>query len=260
MKILSWNVQNGIDAYGCKKLTEQYQYLLKQDADIIALQEVDGIYMAGLEKDLSEYQWHFAPALTFYENGQCKFFGNAIGAKKGTIIQWRAHCLLPVKTDAPQHMCRSVGEIVVDTGNGPLRVVTCHLEFYCAKQREHQLHQIDDIIEAATILQASPSGAKEGLYKPLALPVNSIICGDFNFPDTSKEYQLFFMEQKVWRDLASTSTQPTCGIFDTQQWENGADRRDYFFTNSNTTTGIVEVDTLSSLSDHQPIFLQLGVL
>ena len=110
MKIISWNVQNGIDAFGKNKLAEQYRYLRQQDAHIIALQEVNNDYLIELKQTLNDYDWHLAAALTYYEDGQIKRFGNVIGARKGTVLQWRAHSLLPAPTDAQQHMPRSVGE------------------------------------------------------------------------------------------------------------------------------------------------------
>ncbi|CAM4167995.1 endonuclease/exonuclease/phosphatase family protein [Vibrio neonatus] len=257
MQIVSWNVQNGIDAFAEPKLAQQCDYLIKLNADVIALQEVDSEYMASLEEALDDYHWHFAPALSFYKAGQFVQFGNAIGAKKGTAVQWRAHYLLPAASDAKQHMPRSAGELVVEIAGEFVRVVTSHLEFYCAKQRRYQLQQIDGIVNAASISRDYPSQATEGLYKPLPLPVNAIICGDFNFADQSDEYQSLFISQGGWRDLAQSNPRPTCGIFDTKQWPNGADRRDYFATNSQTLQAKVVVDEGISLSDHQPCVLHV---
>lgn len=260
MKIISWNVQNGIDAYGDNKVSQQFDYLIKQDAEVVVLQEVDNRYMDCIENSMSNYSWHFSPALNFYQNGEYIQFGNAIGCKKGSAIQWRAHTLLPTVTDAPQHMTRSVGELVVDWNNKPVRVLTCHLEFYCEQQRNTQIAQIENIVNAAETLKHSPSGATEGLYKPLPLPVDAIICGDFNFPDSSSQYQTLFNHKQIWRDLAADNPEPTCGIFDSEQWENGADRRDFFFTNSSTLKGSVKSDVETSLSDHQPIVLNIESL
>jgi endonuclease/exonuclease/phosphatase family metal-dependent hydrolase len=256
MKIISWNVQNGLDAYGENKRVEQYNYLSQHEADVIALQEVDEAYFFGLENGLNNYDWHFCAALTYYDNGQVKQFGNAIGARKGTTVQWRSHCLLPAPTDAPQHMPRSVGEIVVKIEDKLIRVLTCHLEFYCENQRKYQIQQINQIVEAACVLRDSPSRATEGLYKPLPLPVEAIICGDFNFPDDSTEYREHFEITQLWFDLAPLDIKPTCGVFDTQQWPKGADRRDFFFTNNAELRAKMWSDIETSLSDHQPIFLQ----
>lgn len=260
MKMISWNVQNGIDAYGNQKHQQQFEYLSKQEADVIALQEVDDLYLAGLEKNLTDYSWHFSAALTFYDNGQVKQFGNAIGAKKGSVLQWRSHCLLPIATQAFQHMPRSVGEIVVKIEDKVRRILTCHLEFYCEKQRNYQIQQINEIVHAGAVLRDSPSQATEGLYNPLPLPVEAIICGDFNFPAHSMEYRELFEIKKLWFDLAPADAGPTCGVFDTQQWPNGADRRDFFFSNNSGLLGKMWSDIDTSLSDHQPIFLKLSSL
>ncbi|MDV7105566.1 endonuclease/exonuclease/phosphatase family protein [Vibrio sp. TH_r3] len=260
MKIISWNVQNGVDAYAKNQLEKQYCYLRQQEADVIALQEVDGEYFIGLKQMLKEYDWHLADAITYYEDDQLKRFGNVIGAKKGTILQWRAHCLLPTATNSPQHMTRSVGEIVVKIDDNIIRVLTCHLEFYCQKQRRYQIEQIDQIVQAATVLNDCPSGATEGLYKPLPLPVDVIICGDLNLTDDSVEYRDLIDTNTRWFDLAPLDAKPTCGLFDTQQWQNGADRRDYFFTNNSGLKGEVWTDIKTSLSDHQPIFFQTSNL
>jgi endonuclease/exonuclease/phosphatase family metal-dependent hydrolase len=260
MKLVSWNVQNGTDAYGNERTTEQIDYLLEQDAEVIALQEADETFLAGIEQRLCDYHWCFAPALSFYKNNQLKQFGNLVGAKKGSVLQWRSHCLLPTPTTAAKHMPRSVGELVVHFKGTSIRVITCHLEFHCEKSRRHQINQICNIIDAAKTLTYSPCGATEGLYKPIPLPIDAVICGDFNIPDDSIEYQQQIVAQTKWRDLALPNAEPTCGIYDTHQWESGPDRRDYFFTNSHTLQGQVRCDTQTSLSDHQPIVLHIETL
>ncbi|MBC7002753.1 endonuclease/exonuclease/phosphatase family protein [Photobacterium sp. BZF1] len=254
MQVVSWNIQNGIDAFGNNKKTAQIQYLNDLDVDVIALQEVDQHYFVQLQNELKDYTWHLLPAISYYQGSQPKAFGNVL-ATRLPVIQWRNHSLLPASSDAFQHMPRCVGEIVVQTAKGPLRVLTTHLEFHCAEQRHSQLEQIENIILSAKVLNQSPSQATDGLYRPLALPEDCLLCGDFNIVDTSGEYLQQFRQRSHWHDLAKCNPQPTCGVYDLEQWPNGADRRDYFFALGDDLKGQVWVDTDCSLSDHQPIIL-----
>lgn len=255
--ILSWNIQNGVDAYIKPKQREQIDYLRESGADIFALQEVDDRYFSQLQANLPDYHWQLVPALNYVENGQPRSFGNAI-ASRLPVIQWRNHCLLPAPSEAYQHMPRSAGEIVVQTPQGPLRVITTHLEFFCREQRLSQLAQIEQIIDAAKVLNESPSQARDGLYRPLALPEACILCGDLNIPDNSAEYREQLAKRRQWLDLAADNPQATCGVFDHQQWPNGADRRDYFLSHGDELAGSVSVDLDCDLSDHQPLFLTLS--
>jgi endonuclease/exonuclease/phosphatase family metal-dependent hydrolase len=192
--------------------------------------------------------------LSYSHNGQWTEFGNATGALKGTSIQWRAHSLLPSPTQAEQHMPRSVGEAYQEKA---VRVLTCHLEYFCEQHRRAQVQQIEAIVAVAKNLQQYPSKATEGLYKPRALPIDTIVCGDFNIADSTEQYQQLFASKRHWRDLAANNPQPTCGIFDIKQWKHGADRRDYFFTNNYALGADVETDVQTTLSDHQPIGLNI---
>ena len=52
---------------------------------------------------------------------------------------------------------------------------------------------------------------------------------------------------------------PTCGIYDHDQWPQGAHARDFFFV-SDALAGRVKdvvVDTKTNASDHQPVLLVL---
>ncbi len=255
LKVVSWNVQNGLNAYQVPVLAEQLAYIECADADVVALQEVDQRYLALLQQQLPAYQWHFAAAVTTYQQGQLQQFGNVIGSRL-PIAQWRSHCLLPAETEAVWHMPRSVGELVIAYQGQAWRILTCHLEFFCPQLRQHQLAQIQQIIDAGALLQRCPSQATSGWYQPLPLPVEAILCGDFNIADGSEEF-LTQLQRPNWFELGQQNPAPTCGIFDHQQWPQGEDRRDFFFAIGAPMNGHVDTDTNTALSDHQPIFLTL---
>ncbi|MFI3246328.1 MAG: endonuclease/exonuclease/phosphatase family protein [Ferrimonas sp.] len=255
IKIVSWNVQNGLNADQAPVLAEQLAYIEGVDADVVALQEVDQHYWASLQQYLPAYQWHFAAAVTTYQQGQLQQFGNVIGSRL-LIEQWRSHCLLPAETEALWHMPRSVGELVISYQGQAWRILTCHLEFFCPHLRQHQLAQIQQIIDAGALLQRCPSRATLGWYQPLSLPVEAILCGDFNIADGSEEF-FAQLQRPNWFDLGQPSRAPTCGIFDRKQWPQGADRRDFFFAIGAPMNGKVDTDIKTALSDHQPLFLTL---
>ena len=52
---------------------------------------------------------------------------------------------------------------------------------------------------------------------------------------------------------------PTCGLFDHQQWPEGGHCRDYFFVTSDLAARVESVDVAldTTASDHQPVRLLL---
>ena len=65
----------------------------------------------------------------------------------------------------------------------------------------------------------------------------------------------------AWRLLQGARPHdPTCGIFDREQWKEGPHCRDFFFVTEDLAERVseLEVNLTSAASDHQPLRLRLA--
>ena len=114
-------------------------------------------------------------------------------------------------------------------------------------------------VNPATIQEDSP-------YAKLERSNKVIICGDFNFESSSKEYGLIsnYSDKPLidsWTHLNSNLKHaPTCGIFDKKQWSEGPHCRDFAFVSDNLKNNIGNfiVNEETDASDHQPIVLTIS--
>ena len=151
--------------------------------------------------------------------------------------------------------------------SGPLRVVTTHLEFHSQSHRLSQVGRLRELHWEASAQAYHPGLVQEaGPYAPLVRPIASVICGDFNMDVGSKEYLAMLASfddgilglVDAWPTLYPDQPHdPTCGIFDHQQWPAGSHCRDFFFVTEDLRPRLasMRVDTETDASDHQPMAL-----
>ncbi|VAV86767.1 Metal-dependent hydrolase [hydrothermal vent metagenome] len=283
INIVSWNIQCGRGTDGQIDFARIAHDIKKfGDVDVICLQEVarydpeldDGEgadQMALLSVFFPEYESFFGPALSRRRKGDehRRQFGNMI-LSKVPVLQMFNHLLpQPVPPVACKNMIRQALEIVVVTQTGPLRITTSHLEYHSEFQRLAQAERLCEIQnECARSDAAANVSPPSGPYAKVPRPINGVMCGDFNsLPDDPvygfltdiKKQPAGFLD--AWL-LAHPDTPhaPTCGVFDRQQWPEGAHCRDFFFLTKGLETAVITcaVNQQTAASDHQPILLTLA--
>jgi endonuclease/exonuclease/phosphatase family metal-dependent hydrolase len=194
MKLVTWNIQWGLGMDGrvdLGRIVSEAKRLA--DFDVLCLQEVaDGF--TDLEASTGENQFaQLAELLPGYTpvdgvavdlpdtGGGRRRFGNMILSRLpvGRILR---HAL-PWGDDATQrNMPRSLLEIEVQSGFGPVRVMTTHLEYFSAALRAAQVAAIREIYRLAVGRSRRPPRPGSGPYASGAIPASTILVGDFNIP------------------------------------------------------------------------------
>ncbi len=279
-QILTWNIQNGKGVDGTVSL-ERIASVIGQigDPDVICFQEVsqhlplgnEGVppdQIAELSELFPDHEVVFGPAVEgpTDDNAVRWRFGNATLTRLPVLSVF--HHALPQPPEAGlRHMARQALEVTVATAQGSLRVVNTHLEFHSANQRLAQVGRLRAIhAEIASNIEHPPAFDATGPYMELQRPVDCVLCGDFNMDVDSTEYTIMLNGvggsrfHDAWRCLhPDRDHDPTCGIYDHQQWPEGAHCRDFFFVTENVARQISDltVNTETDASDHQPLMITL---
>lgn len=279
-QILTWNIQNGKGVDGTVSLDRIASVMAQMgDPDVICLQEVSRNLALSTEAGAPDQVAEISVLFPEHE----AIFGPAVegaGAEPDTRWQFGNVTLtrLPVRSvfqhSLPQpsepglrHMARQALEITVETNRGPLRVTNTHLEFHSTSQRLAQVGRLRTI-HADIVDNAQQPAAYDpaGPYQHVQRPVDCVLCGDFNMDVDSTEYTILINGagdsrfHDAWRSrYGDKDHEPTCGIFDLEQWPQGAHCRDFFFVTEAVSQRIVSfvVDTLTDASDHQPLMITL---
>ncbi len=164
-------------------------------------------------------------------------------------------------------MPRQAMEIILQSHHGPLRLVNTHLEYFAAGQRAAQVRYLAQHYQECVqrSKHPSPAGGQEQ-FESIPETAFSIYTGDFNLTADTEDYKHFTTDEEgsalidCWRLLhGDTPHDPTCGIFDRVQWQEGPHCRDFFFVSPELSTRVthmvVQKDTAAS--DHQPIKLTI---
>ena len=281
--ILSWNIQNGRGADGVISL-DRIAAVIKAmgEPDVICLQEIsrhmafkegekDGVgapdQIAQIAAFFPSYRIVFGAAI---DAGKPRWqFGNATLTRL-PILSVFHHALPQPAEGGVRHMARQATEVTLATDWGPLRVVNTHLEFHSARQRQAQIERLRDIhTEIAAGMRIPPMGCASGPYRDLARPEDCVLCGDFNMETNFDEYAAMLAPLAIdtapfrdaWRIVhPDRAHEPTCGIYDRDQWPQGAHCRDYFFVTDRIAQAIdgIAVESETNASDHQPLMLRLN--
>ncbi|WP_119458256.1 endonuclease/exonuclease/phosphatase family protein [Rhodospirillaceae bacterium SYSU D60014] len=282
MELLSWNIQCGRGVDGQVDLARIARTIRAfGDPDVICLQEVvrhmpeldDGRgldQVAELGRLFEGYERLFGAALDRRaESAAARLqYGNLILSRRPVLQAFR-HLLPQPAEPGIKHMQRQATEAVIETDPGPLRIVTTHLEFHSAKQRQAQITRLRALHQEIAANERRPAARTAGEpYIAQPRPATSILCGDFNLEPDSAEYRTLaapFDDETptltdAWTALYGDKPHdPTCGLFDSAQWPQGPHCRDYFFITDDLTDRMerVAVDMETDASDHQPILLRL---
>lgn len=281
MRVVSWNIHWGCGKDGRVRIHAIIDVLRKLNPDVICLQEVAANH-ADLEGGASASQFkqlggafggyhpiEHAPS-EIYRNNLPRQFGNLL-LSKYRITQAQRH-MLPWPADAgnPSGMPRGLIEAVLEAPGGKLRVLTTHLEYYSPMQRLAQVRRIRELHAEAAARAAiyQPEPDLEGPFQLGFRPASAILCGDFNCTPDDEAYQALTAPfgdgtpalADAWRvrhgDMARA---PTAGLHG-YKWPDRADCYDYCFVTGDLAARVAEVKVQSetSVSDHQPVVLDLS--
>lgn len=280
--LLTWNIQNGLAVDGTRSLARVVRQIEAHGTpDIICLQEVSrGVTLdpgvaapdqvAELSEMLPEHAPYFGPAYDILNplHGKRAQYGNLILSRL-PVLASANHPLPQPPRASKRQMPRQAIAVTIMCEDGPLRIMTSHLEFNSGGQRRAQIEAIKSIHAAGSALAANPPAAGTGgPYQTICHASRAIICGDFNCLPDSDDYHALTGVPLVpgdglidsWRALHSDKPHPpSCGIFDHKQWPQGAHCRDYFVLSDSLIGAIVraETDCSTDASDHQPLLLTL---
>ena len=282
MKILDWNIQwcLGVDGrVDPKRIVDEARAFA--DFDILCLQEVACNFPA-LKGSAGEDQFALIAALlpgftaiagiavdTAAPDGSRRTFGNMILSRLPVRQVTRVQLPCPSDPDVA-HMPRMLLEAVVQAPFGNLRVMTTHLEYYSAVQREAQVEGVRARHAEASehARRDRPVNRSEGPFHSLAQTPSAIVTGDFNCRITVAAYARMlapFDERAPAFDDAWTllhpgvAHAPTVGVHDHAQWPEPF-ACDFFFTSRDLRPRLqaIAVDATTAASDHQPLLLELA--
>lgn len=270
--ILTWNIQCGLGCDGVIDLGRIARVARALgEADVLCFQEVvrnDPALAAGadqvaeLEALFPGYRGFFGAALDrLAPGGGRRQFGNVILSRL-PVLQVFRHLLPHPPQGGIKHMQRQAIEVVVDTRDGPLRVVTTHLEYFSDVHRAAQIERLRALQVEVAGNAAQPPPPAASPYDPSPRPASVVMCGDFNLLPGGAEYARLFAPPLVdaWRSARPGEPHPpTTGLFDRIQWPMGGHCRDYFAVTPDVAGRVaaLEVDLATDASDHQPLRLAL---
>ncbi|MEK7821066.1 MAG: endonuclease/exonuclease/phosphatase family protein [Pseudomonadota bacterium] len=280
--ILSWNIQWGQGCDGRVDLGRIAAVVANMGgADILCFQEVTRFYpevdgrgadqVAHLGALLPGYAAIFGPAVDRLGEGNAprRQFGNLILSRL-PVSQAFVHPLPQPAQGGIKHMPRAAVEATVETPEGPLRIVTMHLEYHSARQRAAQIARVRALhAEVAVNAATPPLDPGQGIYAAPVRPASAVLCGDLNLLPGDSEYAALFAPfddgtpplKDAWRVArADEPHPPSCGLFDRAQWPEGGHCRDYFAVTPDVAARVrsIECDVRADASDHQPVRIVLS--
>ena len=281
MKIFTWNIQWGRGCDGRVDFDRIAGVIRAAGApDVLCLQEVavnhPGLpgsrgedQVAQLSARLPEYTAHYAIGSDLLgDGGSRRLFGNLIMSRLPVLQVFRHSLPWPAAPDRP-NMPRVAVEAVVAATEGPLRVVTTHLEYYSLAQRRAQMHGLRALLaEAAGHAGAlRPDAGVDPPFKAAPRPRAVVCCGDFNCAPDAPELEAMLGNSgarnpdfvDAWQVAHPGRPHAyTVGLHGCD-WPDHPYCCDYFFVAAELASRIadVAVDQRTDASDHQPVVLTL---
>ncbi len=276
MRLATWNIQWGRGIDGIVDCARIAGWLRAQDPDIICLQEVaDGMAdLAGADgsDEFAAFAALFpryrlvdgAGVETWDDEGRRRRFGNAI-LTRFPLAQVRRHAL-PWLDDGKMTMPRLLLETVVVAPQGPLRIMTTHLEYFSAAAREAHVDVIVRLIAEAQARATKPPAAGSGPYAPTPQTISTILTGDFNM--RPRDPTRLRLEQPVagyaplvdaWRALHGAAAHPPSFCIADQTYGE-PHCADYVYVSADLAPRVraIAYDQDCRFSDHQPVVVDFS--
>jgi endonuclease/exonuclease/phosphatase family metal-dependent hydrolase len=283
MNLITWNIQWGRGCDGRVDLQRIVDCALAMaDVDVLCFQEVGRNY-PGLLGSAGEDQFAaLAGLLPGYRrvegiatdvpapDGTRRQFGNVIFTRLPVLQVFPYLLPWPADPGAPG-MQRVALEAVLQTGSGPLRVTTTHLEFYSLKQRAAQVEKLRDL-QAHAAAHSRDAGQPDDVGSPFEVfprPASGILAGDFNFRPEDPLYARLAAPYADgtpgYRDAwalrhPGKPHDPTIGVFDREQCPEPF-CFDFIYVSEDLAARVRElrVNPDTDASDHQPMLLVLDI-
>lgn len=279
MRILSWNVQYGKSSDGDADFSRTLQYIKSlADFDVICLQELARNMSEYCQADQSDHlrmtQQFFDEYTSVWGSGFSwpasdadshlrQEFGN-VSLVRSSLMDFRVHQLPRPATPGKEQMQRVAVETVIDSEIGPLSIINTHLAFHDDNENQQQIEHLNRLEQERVEHHSKPKRVGIGTYQEGFLASARMLCGDFNFTPEAPQYgyQLDMDWVDAWQVCNGGDVHiPTCGIFDSVQWPQGGQCRDYFWLSHEiqSLNAEISVDTDTNLSDHQPVMLEISI-
>ena len=283
LKLLTWNVQwfCGLDnQVSVERVLAHARQMA--DFDVLCLQEV-AVNYPGLEGGagfdqvqrvrelLPGFAVHFGAAVDEWNpEGGRQRFGNLV-ATRWPVLQVQHHALPYPADGGVRSMPRMCTSLTVRSPLGELRLMTTHLEFYSKRQRMAQARALVDLHAQACAHAAQPpmDDHSGGPFQNKPHTRSAILCGDFNLERHEPEYAVLTAEPEdeqttplrdAWR--LAHGPRPPAPTFRLHDRRYGPEpvSCDFIFMTEDLAPHVqaVEVDTETTVSDHQPVLVRWG--
>jgi len=282
MNLITWNVQwfCGLDeVVSVERVVAEARAMA--DFDVLCLQEVAINYprlagnagfdqVARLAELLPGFEIRFGAAVDeLGRDGGRQRFGNLI-ATRLPLLQAQHHPLPYPAERGVRSMPRMCTSATVRTAHGPLRIMTTHLEYYSKRQRMAQARALVELHAEACRQAAEPPLADDsgGPFQEKAHTTSAILCGDFNLEASDAEFSVLggvavpgvTRLVEAWPLVHGDEPRPpTFRVFD-RRYGPEPSSCDFVFVSADLAPLAMrmEINTLTQVSDHQPVWLQLG--
>ena len=291
MKLVSYNIRFGLGIDQCIDLERIAKTV--QDADIIALQEVDRFWKRSdmidqpeiLAKHLKGFYWSYCPAFDVDASKQ-KRDGTVINRRRqyGPMLLSRwpicsSRSIVFPKLGTIDVFNQDTGalECVIETPSGPLKVYSVHLSAVSSRDRLQQLDYLLKFHQSAHVSGGAWTGNRvsndRDLYDqnwsndeaPPPMPNETIMMGDFNFePDSDEHVRIVGSVDSCYGRVGHLDS-----FVDSWEvakvrsensftWPSQKTRLDYCFVNPYLSQKIEEawIDQDADGSDHQPFWIK----
>lgn len=279
IRLITWNIQWGLGIDGTvdlKRIVDEARAIA--DFDILCLQEVSDNFsdlkgnngsnqFAELAALLPGYTPIEGVALDIPDGaGGRRRFGNMILSRLPVAQVLRY--TLPWEAAATRNMPRLLLEAVVETGSGPLRVMTTHLEYSSATLRRAQVEGIREAHRTAYERVVTPREDGPGTYVLLPTSGAAVLTGDFNMkPD-----------DPIKQRISDAFDNGAPALVDAWQAAHGAEKHpssfclydqtygaphccDFVFVTEDLKARVsrIEYKQETQASDHQPVLITLDL-
>ena len=284
MKLITWNVQwcRGVD-----KKVDPARVIADAkriaDFDVLCLQEIADNYpdpLLGGSKGEDQFAvlasllpgYTAIPGVAVDQIGPVgtrRRFGNMILSRLPVLQAYRHLLPYPADHDVPS-MPRIAVEAVVRASFGEVRVITTHLEYYSLRKRSAQVNALRAIHAEGYGYASSPRIGvdDEGPYVAQPRSANTVITGDFNLePDDPLHARMgdpfddgtppLFDAWEVAHP--GMPHDPTFRIYEKEKPGDPDLHCDFIFVSESLRPRVSQltVDTVTQVSDHQPVLLEL---
>jgi len=202
------------------------------------------------------------------DGGRRRRFGNAI-LSRYTILSVRRHALPWPADPGKETMPRVAVEAIVQAPMGPLRITTTHLEYYSDVQRRAQALRLRALHDEACNRAAQPGHptAEGGPFDATPQTSFAILTGDFNFPPDNPAYEEIQHAlggggpayRDAWAALNGHRAHPPTFCVHSDKYAKEPYCCDFIFASENLVPRLrsIAVNTETTDSDHQPVFLEI---